>query len=176
MNTSNLLNMDIKQYGFEVANLKPSLSKVSPQVIENNYENHTKTTLYYIFNKKKNLYCPYVKTTSTIRKTEEKARRCRADKGRLRGKQRTPSTKIRKERSDKGKIRVVKTFQHFKTFKCYLKKYDNMNLFEEKRNLVNSKNPNDISGSVDQLKKVKRFLMGDPSIGINTTKLMIQSF
>lgn len=175
MNTLNLTNSDIKDNSFQVANLKPSLSKISPQVIENNYEEKTKTTLYYIFNKKKNLYCPFIKTTSTIRKTEEKARRPRIDRGRSRGKQR-PSTKIRKQRSDKGIIRVVKTNQHFKTFKCYLKKYENVSLFEEKRDLVNSKNPNDISGSVDQLKKVKRFLMGDPSIGINTTKLMIQSF
>ena len=170
------MNLSIRRNsGPQANNLTPSETKKAPQLLSINEEEKTKTTLYHIFNKSSGLYHPYIRTTSTERKKETKPRRNRMDKGRARGKQRAPQ-KERKTRSDKGTIRVVKNGKHIKSFNCYLKRYEDKKVFETKREIVNKINPDDIrcKFSEDDLKKVKKFIMSDPTITIETSMLLFE--
>ena len=126
----------VKNYEGNVLNREVSTVKIKPQVIAIDEENGIKTTLYYKFNKRQNLYYPTIINTRLKRKTradkgatrnqmktrkdkgisrgEQKVenRKERADKGKTRGEQKVEN---RKERADKGKTRGRQTVINRKT-------------------------------------------------------------
>ena len=126
----------VKNYEGNVLNRDVSTVRIKPQIIAIDEEKGIKTTLYYKFNKRQNLYYPTICNTRLKRKTradkgstrtqmktrkdkgkprgEQKVenRKTRSDKGKPRGEQKVEN---RKERSDKGQTRGRQTVINRKT-------------------------------------------------------------